>query len=78
MTHNPNTQAIHNYIIVEDLVHAPCAMLVLEVLQSYPMQRKDLFSSIRRVDPLELSLITFEKNQVTYRLSHQVAFHIIV
>jgi hypothetical protein len=31
-THNPNTRVAHNYIIVEDLAHAQCAMSALEVL----------------------------------------------
>ena len=33
-THNPNAKAAQNYSVVEDLAQAPCAMFVLEVLQS--------------------------------------------
>ena len=33
-THNPNARAAQNYNVVEDLAQAPCAMSVLEVLQS--------------------------------------------
>ena len=32
--HNPNARAAHNYSVVEDLGHTPCAMSALEVLQS--------------------------------------------
>ena len=35
-THNPNARATQNYSVVEDLTQAPCAMSILEVLQSCP------------------------------------------
>ena len=44
--HNPNAQAAHNYSVVKDLGHTPCAMSALEVLQSCPLQRKALFSAL--------------------------------
>ena len=37
-THNPNARVAQNYSVVEDLAQAPCAMVVLEVLQSCPVQ----------------------------------------
>jgi hypothetical protein len=77
-THHPNAWATHNYNIVEDLAQAPCAMSALKVLQSFPMQWKELLSAIGGVDPSESSLITFDTTQVTHRLSHQVSFHIKV
>ena len=30
--HNPNSQATHNYLVVEDLSQTPCAMSAFEVL----------------------------------------------
>jgi hypothetical protein len=33
-THNPNARDSHNYSIVEDLGQTPCAMSVLEVLNT--------------------------------------------
>jgi hypothetical protein len=36
--HNPISQYVPNYFILEDLTQIPCAMLSLEVIQSYPMQ----------------------------------------
>jgi hypothetical protein len=43
-SHNPNVRATHNYSVVEDLSQTPCTMSSLEVLQSFPSQRKDLLS----------------------------------
>lgn len=34
--YNPNTISAKNYSIIKDLVQSPCAMLALEVLQSFP------------------------------------------
>jgi hypothetical protein len=37
-THNPSAKVARNYSVVEDLAQAPCAMSILEVLQSCPVQ----------------------------------------
>ena len=37
-THNPNARATQHYSIVEDLAKDPCAMLALEVLQTFLVQ----------------------------------------
>ena len=37
-THNANARVAQNYSVVEDLAQAPCAMSILEVLQSCPVQ----------------------------------------
>ena len=37
-THNPNARAARNYNVVEDLAQVPCAMSILEVLQSFLVQ----------------------------------------
>ena len=59
-THNFNTWAAQHYSIVEDLAQAPCAMSTLEVLQSFPTQRKALLTAISGVDPSDMILISFE------------------
>jgi hypothetical protein len=59
-THNPNARATQHYSIVEYLSQAPCAMSALEVLQSFPMQRKSLLSSIGGIDPTESNVISFD------------------
>ena len=63
---------------MEDLAQAPCSMLSLEVLQSFPNQRNELFSSIHAVDPNDTSLITFDLEQSTSRLPSHVTFQVKV
>ena len=50
LRHNPNARATHNYSIVEDLDETPCATSALEVLQTFPLQRKSLLSALGVVD----------------------------
>ena len=76
--HNPKARASQNYSIAEDLAQAPCAMSALEVLQSFPSQRKELFSSIGVVDPNDIGLITFDLEQLTSRIPSHVTFQIKV
>jgi hypothetical protein len=45
-SHNPNARATQNYSLVEDLSQTPCAMSTLEVLQSFPSQRKALLTTL--------------------------------
>lgn len=47
---NTSSHATQNHNIVEDLARAPSAMLVLEVLQTCPVQRKALLSTIGGID----------------------------
>ena len=58
--HNPNARAAQNYYVVKDLGHTPCAMSVLEVLQSCPSQRKDLISALGVNDDNSSSVVKFE------------------
>ena len=46
VSHNPNARATQNYSVVEDLSQTPCAMSALEVLQSFPAQRKALLTAL--------------------------------
>ena len=57
--HNPNARAIQNYSVVKDLGHPPCAMSALEVLQSFPSQRKALLSTLGVNDDNSSSVIKF-------------------
>ena len=43
---NPNARAAQFYNVVEDLAQEPCAMSTLEVLQSFPTQRKTLLTTL--------------------------------
>jgi len=78
IVHNPNARASPNYSILDDLASAPCAMSTLEVLQSCPSQWKALLSAIGACDPTDSRLITFNLDQASPRLPHQVAFQVQV
>jgi hypothetical protein len=56
-TFNPHARATQNYSIVEDLAQAPSAMSALEVLHTFPIQRKTLLKSIGGIDPTDTNLI---------------------
>ena len=58
-THNPNARAAQNYSVVEDLAQAPCAMSVLEVLQSCLVQRSMLLYALGVQDPSSSNAISF-------------------
>ena len=45
-----NAWAAQFYNVVEDLAQAPCAMSTLEVLQSFPTQRKNLLIALGALD----------------------------
>ena len=53
-------------------------MSALEVLQSFPSQRKSLLSAIGGIDLANSNLITFDLESHTPRLLHQIAFLIQV
>jgi hypothetical protein len=76
--HNPQARAAHNYSLVDDLEQSPTAMSVLEVLQTCPMQRKSLLSTLGAVDPANTRLITFDLDSCKPRLLTLVAIQIPV
>jgi hypothetical protein len=68
----------HNYNIVEDLAQAPSVMLALEVLQTFPTQRKAPLKAIDGIDPMDTNLIMFDLEDHIPRLPPQLAFQIQV
>jgi hypothetical protein len=56
-SYNPNVRATHNYSVVEDLSQTSCAMSALEVLQSFPSQRKALLTNLGSVENCNPGLI---------------------
>ena len=70
MTHNTSAHATQNYNIVEDLAQAPLAMSTLEVLQTYPAQRKALHSTIDRIYPHDSMLAILDMEKYKPCLSH--------
>jgi len=61
---------------VEDLVQAPFVMSALKVLQSCPVQRKALLSTIGGFDPNDSNTIAFDLETRIPRLPRQIAFQI--
>ena len=53
-------------------------MLALEVLQSYPTQRKALLKAIGGIDPTDTNLIIFDLEDHIPRLPPQLVFQILV
>ena len=53
-------------------------MYALEVLQSFPSQRKSLLSAIGGIDPTDSNLLTFNSEKFTPRSPHQIALVIQV
>jgi hypothetical protein len=76
--HNPQARAAHNYSLVDDLAQSLTAMSVLEVLQTYPTQRKALLSSLGAVDLTDTRLITFKLDSCEPHLPALVAIQIPV
>ena len=77
-THNLNARAAQHYSIVEDLAQAPCAMSTLEVLQSYPSQRKALLQAIGAVHYVDASLLSFDPENSELCLPHSITLQISV
>jgi hypothetical protein len=77
-SHNLNARAAQNYSIVEDLAQTPCAMSALEVLQSFPSQRKALLSALGATKTTNSGMIIFDPTDYKPRLPHHVAFQIVV
>jgi hypothetical protein len=77
-SHNPNTRAAQNYSVVEDLSQTPCAMSTLEVLQSFPSQRKALLTALGSTETCNLGTIMLDTIDLKPRLPYHVAFQIVV
>jgi hypothetical protein len=77
-SHNPNARAAQNYSVVEDLSQTPCAMSALEVLQSFPAQRKALLTSLGSTETCNPGTIMLDTTDLKPRLPYHVAFQIVV
>jgi hypothetical protein len=75
---NPHAHATQNYSIVEDLAQALSTMSTLEVLQSFPIQWKELLKAIGGIDPTDTNLIFFDLEDHIPRLPPQLTFQIQV
>jgi hypothetical protein len=77
-SHNPNTRATQNYSVVEDLSQTPCAMFSLEVLQSFPAQRKALLTALGSTKTCNPGTIMLDTTELKPCLPYHVAFQIVV
>jgi hypothetical protein len=75
---NPNARATHNYSVVEYLSQTPCVMSALEVLQSFPAQRKALLTTLGSTETCNLGTIMLYMTDLKPRLPYHVAFQIVV
>jgi hypothetical protein len=76
-SHNPNARASHNYYVMEDLEQNHCAMSSLEVIQSFPSQRKVLLSSLGATETDNSGMNVFYPTYYKPRLPHHVSFQIV-
>jgi hypothetical protein len=77
-SHNPNARAAQKYSVVEDLSQTPCAMFSLEVLQSFPSQRKALLTSLGSTETCNPSTIMLDTTDLKPHLPYHIAFQIVV
>jgi hypothetical protein len=77
-SHNPNVRAAQNYSVVEDLSQTPCAMSSLEVLQSFPSQRKALLAALGSTETCNPGTIMLDTTDLKPRLPYHVTFQIVV
>jgi hypothetical protein len=77
-SHNPNARVAQNYSVVEDLSQTPCAMSALEVLQSFPAQRKALLTALGSTETCNPGTIMLDTTDLKPRLPYHVAFQIVV
>jgi hypothetical protein len=73
-SHNPNARASQNYSVVEDLSQTPCAMSALEVLQSFPAQRKALLTTLDSTETCNPGTIMLDTTNLKPHLPYHVAF----
>lgn len=72
------SKAEHNSSIVDDLAQSPTPMSALEVLQSYPKQRKALLFALCAIDLVNSCLMDFDLDNSTPKLPSLVTFQIQV
>jgi hypothetical protein len=77
-SHNPNLRATQNYSVVENLSQTPCAMFTLEVLQSFPSQRKALLAALGFAKTCNLGTIMLDMTELKPSLPYHVVFQIVV
>ena len=78
VANNATTRAALSYSIVDDFSQTPTAMSALEVLKTFPTQRKALLATLGAVDPSDSKLITFDTENGELRMPSTIAFQILL
>jgi hypothetical protein len=76
--HNPHAREAHSYSLFDDLAQYSTTMSVLEVLQTFPSQRKSLLSTLVVVDLSYSCLITFDMDNTEPCFPSLITFHISI
>ena len=71
---NPNARATQNYFMVEDLSQTPCVISTLEVLQSFPSQRKPLLATLGYVETCNPGTIILDMTDLKPCLPYHIHF----
>ena len=78
MDNNATARAAVSYSIVDDLAQMLTAMSTLEVLKTFPTQRKSLLTSLGLVDPSDSKLIKFDTEKGEPCMPSTIAFQILI
>ena len=78
VSNNATARVAISYNIVDDLDQTPTTMSALEVLKTFPMQRKSLLVTLGVVDPSNSNLITFDTKNGESWMPSTIAFQIPV
>ena len=62
---------------MDDLAQTPMAMTTLEVLKTFPIERKALLAALGAMDPSNSKLITFDMENGELRMPSTIAFQIL-
>ena len=77
MANNATSRDAVSYSIGDDLAQKPMAMSALEVLKTFPMQRKYLLAALGAMDPSDSKLITFNTENGEPQMPSTISFQIL-
>ena len=78
VANNATARSTVSYNIVDDLAQTPTAMSALEVLKTFPTQRKSLLAVLGAIEPSESKLITFDMENGEPQMPSTISFQIPV
>lgn len=75
-THNSHAKDTHNFSVVDNLEKSSIYMYMLEVLQTWPSQKKALLTTLGVIYPSYYHLMTFDIDQSTPKFPSSFVFQI--